>query len=336
MTNWTRVLRALAPHGRDDIIAMIADHADDVFPRFGITTIRRQACVIAHACVETAGFTTLEENLNYSAERLHAVWPKRFPTVASAGPFARNPHALAIKVYGDRMGNRANTDDGWTFRGHGLWQSTGRSNGAAIGKQLGVSPETAATWLTDPAHALECACALYKILGVQRYADAGDVRGQTKRINGGYNGLSERQAAFGKAVKLLAAETQVSRATAVEEAPRDVTARDLRKHGSRTIAGTDRVKAGLTNLTTGAVAVTATASQVNSVAGSLSSAADSVTGAVQSSSAALSWAEGHWKALAIVAGAILVIVALWQIWRGASQAEAARVDDARSGVNPSR
>jgi hypothetical protein len=96
------------------------------------------------------------------------------------------------------------------------------------------------------------------------------------------------------------------------------------------------VTAGLTNLATGAAAVTATAAQVNSVAGSLSSAADSVTGAVQSGSAALAWAEGHWKALAIVAGAILVIVALWQIWRGASQAEAARVDDARSGVNPSR
>ncbi|KAF2991170.1 hypothetical protein OGR47_02620 [Methylocystis sp. MJC1] len=340
MTNWTRVLRALAPHGRDDIIAMIADHADDVFPRYGITTVRRQACIIAHAAVETGNrrgyFQRLDEDLDYTAERLHEVWPKRFPTVASAAPFAHNPHALAIKVYGDRMGNRPGTDDGWTFRGKGVWNETGRKNVTALGKLFGVSAEVAAERLTDPAYALEYACALYKLLGVQPYADSGDVTRQTLHINGGKNGLPERETAYDKTVRLLSAETQVSRVSGVEEAPRKVTARDLRATGSRTIAGTDRVKVGLANLTTGVAAVTATTSTVNSIAGQMSDAADSVTGAVQSGSAALAWAEGHWKALAIVAGAILVIVALWQIWRGASQAEAARVDDARSGVNPSR
>ncbi|MCY1745057.1 hypothetical protein [Ensifer sp. SL37] len=52
------------------------------------------------------------ENLYYSAERLTQVWPSRFPTIASAKPFARNPRKLANKVYGGRMGNTAPDDAG--------------------------------------------------------------------------------------------------------------------------------------------------------------------------------------------------------------------------------
>jgi hypothetical protein len=47
MTDWTKIVRAVAdPRAkRPDpaIVEMIADHAEDVFARYGITTIRRQA-----------------------------------------------------------------------------------------------------------------------------------------------------------------------------------------------------------------------------------------------------------------------------------------------------
>ena len=41
------------------------------------------------------------ENLSYSAQRAHEVWPTRFSTVASAEPYAHNPRALGNKVYGE-------------------------------------------------------------------------------------------------------------------------------------------------------------------------------------------------------------------------------------------
>ncbi|MBD9650148.1 chitinase [Ensifer sp. ENS09] len=81
------------------------------------------------------------EHLNYSAERLTEVWPTRFPTVASAKPFARNPRKLANKVYGARLGNTA-PDDGWLYGGRGLPQITGKENYEKFG--LAKTPEKAA------------------------------------------------------------------------------------------------------------------------------------------------------------------------------------------------
>jgi putative chitinase len=68
------------------------------------------------------------ENLNYTtASRICQVWPNRFPTIASAEPYVRNPEGLANKVYGGRLGNKLPTD-GWDFRGMGDVQATGRDN----------------------------------------------------------------------------------------------------------------------------------------------------------------------------------------------------------------
>jgi putative chitinase len=339
MTDWTKIVRAVAdPRGKKPdpaIVAMIADHADEVFPRYGITTIRRQACILAHACVETANFSTLEESLNYSAERLHVVWPKRFPTVASAQPFAHNPQALANKVYGGRLGNRAGTDDGWVFRGKGLLQSTGRENGLMLGRKLGVSADVAAAWLIHPDHALECACALFVALGVLPAADSGDVVAQTRRINGGKNGLAERQAAYARAVRALSREAARARLEDDGEsadAGAPVTDRDLRAAGSRTIAGADEVKTGLALLTTGGAAATEVASQVSDIALQVREGADSV----RSAAGALAWAQDHWKLLALAALLALVAWGAWRIWRGASLVTRARVDDARLGVNIGR
>jgi putative chitinase len=89
-----------------------------------------------------------EENLYYTtAKRIREVWPSRFPTLETATPFVKNPRGLANKVYNGRLGNREGSDDGWTYRGRGLAQITGRDNyqraGAKIGLDLVASPERA-------------------------------------------------------------------------------------------------------------------------------------------------------------------------------------------------
>jgi len=93
-------------------------------------------------CLATAFHETAKtmqpvvENLNYtSVARIRAVWPSRFPTDASAKPYVNNPQLLANKVYGGRMGNIGATD-GWTYRGRGFVQITGRDNYERAGKKL--------------------------------------------------------------------------------------------------------------------------------------------------------------------------------------------------------
>lgn len=85
--------------------------------------------------VETGGFRSFEENLNYtSADRLRQVFPKYFKT-RDPKEYTNNPEKLANLVYGGRLGNNQE-GDGWNFRGRGAIQLTGRSNYASFGKHL--------------------------------------------------------------------------------------------------------------------------------------------------------------------------------------------------------
>ena len=103
--------------------------------------IRKCAYVLATAFHETA--TTMQpiiENLTYSsAERIKAVWPSRFNSLAEAKTYVKRPEALANKIYGGRsdLGN-TKAGDGYLFRGRGFVQITGRRNYTAFGKRLGI------------------------------------------------------------------------------------------------------------------------------------------------------------------------------------------------------
>ena len=73
-----------------------------VLPKYQINTPQRIAGFLAQCGHESAGFSVLTENLNYSADGLCKVWPKRFPSAAVAQPYHRNPEKIANKVYCDR------------------------------------------------------------------------------------------------------------------------------------------------------------------------------------------------------------------------------------------
>lgn len=140
---------------------------------------------------ESSMLEDLEENLNYSAQRLCQVWPSRFPTLESAQPFARNPVALANKVYGGRMGNDE-TGDGWKYRGRGLIQLTGKDNYRMVEDALGLplldQPDLVATRKV----ALLVAIAWWE----KRIPDSAltSVKRVTRLVNGGQHGLAARAA----------------------------------------------------------------------------------------------------------------------------------------------
>lgn len=99
----------------------------------------------------SAPMKPIEENLNYSAERAHQVWPNKFPTVAAAGSYAHNPEKLANHVYAGIIGNgNEASGDGWRFKGRGFSQLTGRSNYANFGQMLGLDLIGHPEMLLDP------------------------------------------------------------------------------------------------------------------------------------------------------------------------------------------
>lgn len=143
----------------------------------------------------------MQESLNYSAERLMAVWPTRFPTLEFAKPYARNGAVLAEKVYGGRMGN-VNPGDGARYIGRGLLQVTGRDNYRAVGKILGIDLEKSPGLLSTPELALRASIAWWE--GNIPDALMGDIKRVTKRVNGGTVGLAHRIDVTSSAQKALA------------------------------------------------------------------------------------------------------------------------------------
>ncbi len=139
---------------------------------------------------ESKGLTRMEEDLNYSAQRLMQVWPARFPTLASAAPCAHNPEALANRVYGGRMGN-TEPGDGWLYRGRGPIQLTGKANYAHVGDLVGQDLVGIPDLAAQPRFALEITIAWWE----DRIPDSmlGDPERLRRRVNGGLVGLAETE-----------------------------------------------------------------------------------------------------------------------------------------------
>lgn len=179
---------------------------NDTFAKYGMDTAVRQAAFIGQCGHESNSFKTLEEGLNYSAARLMAVWPSRFPSLEVANQYANNPEKLANKVYGGRA-DLGNTEDGdgFKFHGRGLVQLTGRSNvtvcGEALGQPFAEHPEL----LLEPEWACMSAGWFWNKKGLNALADSESWELMTKRINGGLNGLSDRIERIHKAMDILGA-----------------------------------------------------------------------------------------------------------------------------------
>ncbi len=189
------VLRKVCPGARDDIVEGIIERRSAI-DTAGIVTKPRMAHFLAQIATETGGLRALEENLNYSAKRLLAVWPSRFKTRARAQAYANNPQALANFVYGGRLGNDRD-NDGWLYRGSGLIMTTGESNYEEAG--YADRPEA----LRSMPGALYSALVYWMSRGLNALADKGDIVAVRKRVNGGTIGLDECRAYFKKASRAL-------------------------------------------------------------------------------------------------------------------------------------
>lgn len=185
---------------------------------FEIDTPQRIAGFLAQTSHESGGYTMLSENLNYRAATLAACWPNRFAVLgadkkpikengklvptAVANSIAGKPELIANLVYSSRMGNGpAESGEGWAFRGRGLKQLTGKFNYEKCGSGLGVNLVSNPDLLLEPLYAARSAGWFWKANALSTFADNNDIKGMTKKINGGFIGLEQRQALYDVCLK---------------------------------------------------------------------------------------------------------------------------------------
>ena len=167
----------------------------EILPLWEVNTIERVAGFIAQCGHESGGFRVLSENLNYSAKALNTIFPKYFKRAGrEANEYHRQPEKIANVIYANRMDNGdTSSGDGWTFRGGGILQLTGRYNYTEFGKAVEKTPEEAVEYVRTKAGALDSACWFWDTNNINKYCDNQDIVGMTKRINGGTIGLDDRK-----------------------------------------------------------------------------------------------------------------------------------------------
>lgn len=83
--------------------------------------------------------------------------------------------------------------DGIRYKGRGSIQLTGRENYRIFGQALGIDFENHPQIVSLPSIGLLVACRFWVDKGLNTLADQDNILGITKRINGGTNGLMDRQ-----------------------------------------------------------------------------------------------------------------------------------------------
>jgi putative chitinase len=173
MTDWAGILHRIAPNGKIAIVDGLAASFPVAITKFGLTTPLRQAHFLAQAAFESAGLTTTVE------EASGAAYQGRVD-----------------------LGN-VHPGDGVRYKGRGLFQLTGRANYANMSKVLAIDfishPELVATF----PYALTVSLIFWRSHGLNVFADHDDVRGVTRRINGGLNGLADRMEYLARAKRAL-------------------------------------------------------------------------------------------------------------------------------------
>jgi putative chitinase len=193
-----QILR-LAPNARSSYREAF-QNGQGVLDQSGISaTPLRVVHFMAQVLHESGGLALQIESLNYSAERLPKVWPSRFRPTGPLDPaaFAHNEQKLGNEVYAGRMGN-TDPNDGFTYRGRGLLQLTGKESYREATTRLRMQNPAAPDFVASPDAVFSAQWCLavsaveWEFKRCNVFADQDDIRKVTRAINGGLIGLSDR------------------------------------------------------------------------------------------------------------------------------------------------
>lgn len=192
MIDAKKLQRALAI--RDDGI-IGRDSYRALFARFGAGPVRAAELALC-ANVYFPAYGIMESPLrlaHFMAQLVH-----------ESGGFRYMEEIASGQAYEGRkdLGN-TQPGDGRLFKGRGPIQITGRANYRTYGRLIGIDIENHPEIAAVPSIGLHLALEYWKRNGLNTLADADNVRAITKLINGGYNGLADREAHLAKAKALL-------------------------------------------------------------------------------------------------------------------------------------
>jgi predicted chitinase len=160
------MLRRVAPRANSEILSAIERAATE----YGIDTDLRAAHFAAQALHESGAFRWMRE-----------LW----------GPTPQQRRYEAPTSLARRLGN-TQPGDGFLFRGRGIFQLTGRDNYRRFGRLIDAPLEGRPELAAAPEAAARVAGAYWRERNCNAPADADDLRGVTRRINGGFIGLAHR------------------------------------------------------------------------------------------------------------------------------------------------
>jgi predicted chitinase len=164
-------------------------HLNAAMQAHGVDTPLRTAAFVAQLAHESGEFRWMEE-----------LWG---PTPAQLR--YEPPSALAAKLGNTQAG------DGKRFKGRGPIQITGRFNYAKFGGLLGVDLIANPALAAVPEVAFATAGLFWQSNGLNELADARQFVAITRRINGGTNGLADRQMYYERAKAVLGTDAGVTR-----------------------------------------------------------------------------------------------------------------------------
>lgn len=166
-------LRMLTPTAKAWILSSLTTSFAEVVEPYGVLANPRRLChFLAQAAHESAGFRTLEEFGG-------ATYWGRYEGRADLG--------------------NTTSGDGVRYHGRGIFQLTGRANYRAMGGKISLALEDEPHLAAEGDVSLRTACEYWKSRRLDVPADSNDIREVTRRINGGFNGLAERQTYFRRA-----------------------------------------------------------------------------------------------------------------------------------------
>jgi putative chitinase len=175
-------LKGIMPNLQAQKLQLYLPHLNTAMQTYGVNTMSRTAAFVAQLAHESAEFRFMEE-----------IW----------GPIPAQIRYEPPSELARRLGN-TEPGDGKRFKGRGPIQITGRFNYKKYGDLLGVDltgqPELAA----QPAVAFFTAGLFWITNGLNELADGEQFVTITKRINGGINGLPDRQKYYARAKDVLA------------------------------------------------------------------------------------------------------------------------------------
>ena len=166
-------LKRVMPNLSDAKARQVLPHLNKAMVEANINTPKRQAAFLAQLAHESGELRYFEE-------------------IASGRAYE-----------GRRDLGNTQPGDGVRFKGRCPIQLTGRSNYRAAGQALGIDLVNNPKRAADVDVGFRTAAWFWNSRGLNKYADAGNFREVTRRINGGYNGLSSREAYYRRALNVL-------------------------------------------------------------------------------------------------------------------------------------